>query len=46
MIALLVEAGAIDDASFARRYAEDKRELAGWGPDRISTALEGAGRRP
>jgi regulatory protein len=43
VIALLIEAGAIDDASFARRYAEDKRELAGWGPDRISKALEGRG---
>lgn len=43
VIALLAEAGAVDDASFARRYAEDKRELAGWGPDRIQTALEGRG---
>jgi regulatory protein len=43
VIALLIEAGAIDDGSFARRYAEDKRQLAGWGPDRISTALEGRG---
>jgi regulatory protein len=43
VIALLIEAGAIDDAGFARRYAEDKRQLAGWGPDRISTALEGRG---
>ena len=43
VIALLREAGAIDDASFARRYAEDKRELAGWGPDRIARALEGRG---
>jgi regulatory protein len=43
VIALLVEAGAIDDASFARRYAEDKRELAGWGPDRITRALAGRG---
>jgi regulatory protein len=43
VIALLIEAGAIDDASFARRYAEDKRQLAGWGPDRISTALGGRG---
>jgi regulatory protein len=46
VIALLVEAGAIDDAGFARRYAEDKRELAGWGPDRISRALEGRGIPP
>jgi regulatory protein len=45
VIALLIEAGAIDDASFARRYADDKRELAGWGPDRISRALEGRGVR-
>jgi regulatory protein len=41
VIALLMEAGAIDDASFARRYADDKRTLAGWGPDRITAALEG-----
>jgi regulatory protein len=43
VIALLAEAGAIDDADFARRYAEDKRLLAGWGPDRIARALEGRG---
>jgi regulatory protein len=43
VIALLVEAGGLDDAGFARRYAEDKRNLAGWGPDRISRALEGRG---
>jgi regulatory protein len=43
VIALLAKAGAIDDASFARRYAEDKRLLAGWGPDRIVKALEGRG---
>jgi regulatory protein len=43
VIALLIEADAINDASFARRYAEDKRRLAGWGPDRISAALTGRG---
>jgi len=43
VLALLAEAGAVDDRSFARRYAEDKRELAGWGPERIRTALEGRG---
>lgn len=43
VIALLAEAGAVDDASFARRYAADKRELAGWGPERIARALEGRG---
>jgi regulatory protein len=43
VIALLAEAGAIDDASFACRYAEDKRSLAGWGPDRIERSLESRG---
>lgn len=43
VLALLADAGAIDDRSFARRYAEDKRDLAGWGPDRIRTALENRG---
>jgi regulatory protein len=43
VIAMLVEAGAIDDASYARRYAEDKGQLARWGPDRIAKALEGRG---
>jgi regulatory protein len=31
--------GELDDARFARRYAEDKRELAGWGAERIRDAL-------
>lgn len=35
----LIEAGAIDDERYARIFAEDKRELAGWGPERISAAL-------
>jgi regulatory protein len=39
----LVEAGAIDDERFALRFAEDKRELRGWGPDRIREALSGRG---
>ncbi|HEY1236844.1 MAG TPA: RecX family transcriptional regulator [Solirubrobacterales bacterium] len=43
VIALLAEAGAVDDASFARRYASDKQLLAGWGPDRIAHALERRG---
>jgi regulatory protein len=43
VIVLLMEAGAIDDAGFAQRYAEDKRALAGWGPDRISASLESRG---
>jgi regulatory protein len=43
VIARLMDAGAIDDASFARRYAEDKVQLAGWGPDRIASSLENRG---
>lgn len=43
VLALLAEAGAVDDESFARRYAEDKRELAGWGSERIRAALERRG---
>lgn len=39
----LIEAGAVDDAQFAVRFAEDKRELRGWGPDRIREALAGRG---
>ena len=35
----LIEVGTLDDASFARRYAEDKRELSGWGSERIRGAL-------
>ena len=35
----LFETEVLDDERFARRYAEDKRELAGWGPDRIREAL-------
>ena len=43
VLARLIEAEAIDDRRFARRYAEDKRELAGWGPERIERALEARG---
>jgi regulatory protein len=35
----LVEVGELDDARFARRYAEDKRVLAGWGAERIRESL-------
>lgn len=35
----LFEAGALDDERFSRRYAEDKRDLAGWGAERIREAL-------
>jgi regulatory protein len=35
----LVGTGVLDDARFARRYAEDKRELRRWGSERIRAAL-------
>jgi regulatory protein len=42
-IGRLIEVGELDDARFARRYAEDKRELRGWGPERIRAALVARG---
>lgn len=35
----LVSAGILDDARYARQYAEDKRTLKRWGSGRIRTAL-------
>lgn len=43
VIGQLHEDGALDDERFAVRYAEDKRELAGWGPERIRKALRERG---
>src|SRR3954447_19724300 len=34
----LVASGAVDDERFATEFAADKRELRGWGPDRIREA--------
>jgi regulatory protein len=39
----LIEAGVLDDERYACRYAEDKRELAGWGDDRIASVLRDRG---
>lgn len=39
----LEQAGAIDDRRFAHRFAEDKRQLAGWGEIRIGNSLERRG---
>jgi regulatory protein len=39
----LAESGGIDDERFAARFAEDKRELRGWGPERIAEALRARG---
>jgi regulatory protein len=38
-IATLVGGGYLDDARFARLFAEDKRTLEHWGRDRIERAL-------
>ena len=42
-IARLTEVGELDDLRFAQRFAEDKRELRGWGPERIRETLAGRG---
>jgi regulatory protein len=39
----LVETGALDDERFARAFSTDKRELHGWGPERIAGALSERG---
>lgn len=36
----------LDDARFARRYAEDRRALDAWGSDRIERKLRAAGVEP
>jgi regulatory protein len=46
VIERLTEAGALDDERFAREYAADKRELRGWGPERIRGALADRGLDP
>jgi regulatory protein len=38
-IAKLLEDGYLDDARFARRFAEDRRRLDGWGSERIAQRL-------
>ena len=42
-VATLVRQGALDDARYARTFAEDRRALDGWGPERIERALLAAG---
>ena len=39
VIAELIEIGELDDERFAFAYAEDKRDLSGWGAERIEAAL-------
>lgn len=42
-VSRLVECGELDDERFSRLFAEDKRELAGWGSERIRGALRDRG---
>ncbi len=35
----LASDGTLDDSRFARLFAEDKRDISGWGADRIREAL-------
>lgn len=45
-IGRLIDVGALDDERFAVSFATDKRELRGWGPQRIREALAGRGLGP
>jgi regulatory protein len=42
----LTGAGLLDDARYARRFAEDKRELERWGSERIARDLHRRGVAP
>ncbi len=45
-VAELEETGFLDDARYARQFAEDKRELDKWGTDRIAMDLRRRGVDP
>ena len=45
-IAELIEQGYVDDARFARQFAEDRRTLDSWGGDRIARRLRELGVAP
>jgi regulatory protein len=45
-VAELEETGFLDDARYARQFAEDKRELEQWGTERIATDLRRRGIAP
>jgi regulatory protein len=42
----LLAGGFVDDAGFARRYAEDRRRLDAWGAERIERRLRALGVAP
>ena len=43
VMARLYEAELLDDQAYAVQYAADKRDLRGWGPERIREALRARG---
>jgi regulatory protein len=43
VVAELLEFGYLDDARYARLFAEDKRNLEGWGRERIARSLRERG---
>jgi regulatory protein len=45
-VAELIELGYLDDARYAQRFAEDRRTLDSWGPDRIERRLQALGLEP
>jgi len=45
-VAELQETGFLDDARYARQFAEDKREIDQWGTDRIAMDLRRRGIAP
>jgi len=45
-VAELRKAGLLDDARFAQRFADDKREIDGWGRERIARDLHRRGVAP
>ena len=42
----LIAGGWLDDAGYARRFAEDRRNLDGWGSERIERRLRSLGVSP
>jgi regulatory protein len=42
-VAELTEAGMLDDAGYARRFADDKRAIDRWGSERIERELQRRG---
>lgn len=43
VVAELREGGYVDDASYARRFTADRRQLDGWGSERIERRLRALG---